>query len=441
MPRIRNSSLRAIALISAAAASAGCGLFHSGPPKSAGYQKEVDAVQQAGMPTSARDLAQPQPSDDENAATVYVDLKASLDAAPLAGDDELIDTYLTIVNPTQAQTNRAKSVLARRADMMERVHKAASRPKCVFDRDYSIENTASIKFPELKTVRAAARMLSSESLVMARSGQALAAVQNEARGFTIARHGGSDRALVSFLVQCAIDLITTHTLQKIMVISGGDPRVAAAVRQAITANWKAPEIAPVLATETAFQISLIDYLGKKGPEGLKELSGNKSGDLSVFGETGSDAWNSAVNDAGEHDLNVLASMRSACDLPYSLAFDREKSIAASISSGSAEPDQIISAILLPDISHLVSSKAADTAAARITRAAASLLEYKGTHGAPPARIDVAVTPPAIDPFSDRPLGYRREGSGFVVYSVGQTGQFRGGRRGSAIAKKEQAFRI
>lgn len=57
---------------------------------------------------------------------------------------------------------------------------------------------------------------------------------------------------------------------------------------------------------------------------------------------------------------------------------------------------------------------------QILIAAASLLMYHSRHGAFPARLETAV-PHSFDPFSGHALRYRREGNGFVIYSVGESG--------------------
>ena len=72
----------------------------------------------------------------------------------------------------------------------------------------------------------------------------------------------------------------------------------------------------------------------------------------------------------------------------------------------------------------------------VTLAAASLLAEKAKTGTYPDQ-----PPPGFtDPFTDKPLLYRREGGGFVVYSAGPTGHFDGGKQGQKVAGTESLFR-
>jgi len=59
---------------------------------------------------------------------------------------------------------------------------------------------------------------------------------------------------------------------------------------------------------------------------------------------------------------------------------------------------------------------------RLTRAGLALLQYKRTRGAFPETLETLGRGEWLDPFTDRPLHYRPEGEGFVVYSVGEDGK-------------------
>jgi hypothetical protein len=73
-------------------------------------------------------------------------------------------------------------------------------------------------------------------------------------------------------------------------------------------------------------------------------------------------------------------------------------------------------------------------------AGAALLAYRARHTAFPDRLEEALPAAALDPFSGRPFRYRREGDGFVVFSVGAVGTFDGGEPGAKIDSREVYFR-
>jgi hypothetical protein len=82
-------------------------------------------------------------------------------------------------------------------------------------------------------------------------------------------------------------------------------------------------------------------------------------------------------------------------------------------------------------------QAARVAARRLVLAAgAAVLAAKAQTGAFPA----ALPAPFTDPFTGKPLGYRREGTGFAVYSAGPAGTFDGGKPGDPAFGPNTVFR-
>ena len=96
----------------------------------------------------------------------------------------------------------------------------------------------------------------------------------------------------------------------------------------------------------------------------------------------------------------------------------------------------MSFILLPDGLKLDEDDLRLKAREATTLAAAALLTEKAKRGSYPG----GLPPEFADPFTDRPLVYRREGGGFVVYSAGPTGHFDGGRPGQKVPGRESLFR-
>lgn len=81
-----------------------------------------------------------------------------------------------------------------------------------------------------------------------------------------------------------------------------------------------------------------------------------------------------------------------------------------------------------------SHAAADAGIARVeaTKALLALTGYKAGHGAYPASLDEAQTGACRigeDPFSGKPLVYRRQGEGFLLYSIGDDLKDDGGKPG------------
>jgi hypothetical protein len=67
-----------------------------------------------------------------------------------------------------------------------------------------------------------------------------------------------------------------------------------------------------------------------------------------------------------------------------------------------------------------------TADVQITRAGLGLLRYRQAHGALPPTLEVLGLEGLLDPYTGKPLLYRTEGEGFVIYSVDEDLKDNGG---------------
>jgi hypothetical protein len=88
---------------------------------------------------------------------------------------------------------------------------------------------------------------------------------------------------------------------------------------------------------------------------------------------------------------------------------------------------------------LPGKQAAIQATANVTIAGASVLAWKARHKAFPPDLKSAMATVPTDPYDGNPLRYRRTGNGFVVYSIGSTGKFDGGRQNVKPTPYETRF--
>ena len=430
------------AAIAAGLCLCGCSTSHKVKSISDGsYKDAIAAAKKSGLPVSGAELAKPLPPASQNAAPIYEQLIQTMKDSPLEKQDAILDTYGSEMHPSPADTQEAAAALTRRQDLVTIAHQAAAIPKCVFDRPWASGDIVSIPMPELAKVRQAMRLISTESQVMAHQGQAMSAVRNDSLGFRLAHHAESDGVAISLLVRMAIELITLRGLQKIMVTSNGDGQVARAAADAIDKNWTAPQISPIVRRETGFEISIIEQLRESGPKGLVNIAGSEyKSQAEALAETPDSDWNDILNRSGMYLLVELNKIGKAVDLPFPTAFAREKALEAAQEQEPQSPRRLVCAILLLKTSDIVSKRAMIIATARATRAGAAVLSYRAAHGSLPATLSDAMPSVPADPFDLKPMRYRREGDGFVIYSVGPTLEYDGGTAGEAIAKKEIAFR-
>jgi hypothetical protein len=101
----------------------------------------------------------------------------------------------------------------------------------------------------------------------------------------------------------------------------------------------------------------------------------------------------------------------------------------------------LTGMLLPAFGRVKTLHCQTAAQVRMTRAGLALLRYRADHGTFPASLDALNMDNLSDPFTQRPLHYRPEDEGFLLYSVGEDLKDNGGaprpeRRDSQPGKKQ-----
>lgn len=403
------------------------------------YPAQLALARQQGLPVAMSDLARPAKTQGANAAPIYRQLGHMLRAYPLSNRELALEGLSTAPMPTPKALGFAKRALAHRARYLRIIHQAAACRSCVFHHDWNVADPTSITFPEIATIRESALLLSGQSVLMAENGQALPAVANEAVEFRLADQIAGEKILTAYQAACDIDTVAFIGMQKILFISNGDPKVAQAVQAAIAQNWHPRPLAPTLANEAAFQQGFVRFVEKAGPQSLANDPAQESSEIDLSGErAGSKEW----DDLMEANAAVLLAEQmqavSAADQPYSLAERAMREVVAD----SMKPlgSHLLPSLLVPNLASFVTLRAQDQAGAEVTEAGAAMLAWKASHGSfAPSLAGVLPSVPR-DPFSGKPIGYRAKGGGFVVYSVGPTGRFRGGSPVSEPDQAESVFR-
>src|SRR5438128_8426205 len=124
----------------------------------------------------------------QNAAPLYRQLMQRLKEKPLDQEADDIAEFLTSRREvTAAQLQKARQLLHSRQDVMDLIHQAAERPACDFERDWS-QGPSLLLWPELATMRRAARLLHAETYLLARDRRFSDAAATQSLGFNVAAH-------------------------------------------------------------------------------------------------------------------------------------------------------------------------------------------------------------------------------------------------------------
>ena len=234
----------------------GCG--HSKPPS---YVQEVADARVAGLPVSGQDLQADSPPPEQDAAPLYTKLTKLLQTHPLSKEEQR--AAFQWKQPSKEEWDKKRQSIKQHADVLSLLHRAASRPKCVFVRDWSWPNITPL--PELNAMTQATYLLEAESLLLVKDGKPLEAVRNQALGFQVARHAAAENLMLANDVADSVDSITLAGMAKILYWAGEDIAVAEAVRTELEKSWTPHSVAFALRSEIASHIVTIELLRQKGP--------------------------------------------------------------------------------------------------------------------------------------------------------------------------------
>ena len=376
------------------------------------------AARREGFAITAQDLQAPLPPPEQNAAPIYMQFASHSTGEPFPAFvvPEVSQDYQL----TEAEIAALRKALAdyANAEKVDAIHRATARPQCVFLRDWT--QGAGVSFPEYAYIRAAGNVLAAESLLLLHDGKPLEAVRVQAMGFAIARHAAQEPIFIGYTAACAIQSLTLRGMQNILLKAGTDAAVANAVRQAVEQNRARFTPAHAMRGGLAMMFITLDDTRAK-----------------PFKEVQAMPYMQSLKNASDFktytDRLEFTSIQQSRRLVTAMEHSYPQAMAA-VEAALPDPDPIPtqSGPYLP--STLVTAwpyRYAPALQARLRAqeesvgAAGALLVYRAAQGAFPDRLEAALAPAPADPFGTGSLGYRKEGAGFVLYSVGKTGKYDG----------------
>ena len=398
------------------------------------------AALKEGLILDPAKMQRPLPPEGQNAAPLYAKLAKLLKdkplnlplyAQPLAADQTYTPEQITIV----------KRIYDGRPEVWALVHQAADAPQCVVVRDWA--NKEGFVAPDLPTYREAERLLRTETYLLAAQGNYTDAVKNQARGLRIAGQAAADPTLINYLVGVACEALALNGMRDVLTLAGPNAEVAAEVRQAIEANRPHLSLRYGLIGEPAMlQIDFKTVRTNLAQYGMTGLAASLS---PLFGRNTSAADLQAASPADAKfaqdwmDASVALFLRKMCLLVHESDLKLFERRAAFALPSEAAPTalSVLQNITLPAYGGMADQPARLSAHEAVVLAGAAVMGLWTKERGFPETLPATYT----DPFTYKPLGYRREGAnGFVVYSAGPDGAFDGGKRGMKMLPGQIAFR-
>ncbi len=414
---------------------------------------QLEAAHREGIPISLEDLQKQSVPPDQNADTFVAKIVEKDKAAPLSQQDTMAVDNLTRPSPTPDQIAQGRKVLVAHRERLLLIHQAARCPFYVAPPATLELNGMTLldDFPRGAQFRDYARWLNAEGMLLLLDGKPFDAIQVVSLSFGLSRHAAAGSAIAYFVGE-AINSIALGGLRLILYRVGSDASVAEAVSKTLETQYRAPSLAAALRGEVASALVLSDSQRRDIPRMLRgdPNSGEKPFEKTPEYRTWTrkfgyptDPRQAASRSLDMNDAHYLAWIRriiALADLPYPEALSGITAITREAEKNADHPDYFLAILRIGSSNKLPTTRARHQAIAEVVRVGASLLAWKAKNGRFPETLAECLPSPPPDPFDLRPIRYRREGGGFVVYSVGESGKFDGGKPDSKPKSGEILFR-
>lgn len=344
----------------------------------------------------------------ENAASIY---RKAFELYPDGPTDEEA-RLMARLSDGEALTPAERAILERalekNREALALLHRAASMPRCDFGVDFSKGLAAEL--PHVAPMIRSAKLLDLEALLSEGPRAALAALASQRMAEAVAE----EPILISQFVRAVCHGLASNSWEQ--AFRGEVPEEA--LRSLLDS------LSPERAREGYERAFLFELYG-----GAKLIL--EGGDLSAFRPEAArirrpdDPLTAA--DLGYY-AETMAEFSALAGRPYYEARDRLAALRVERLDGAPWYAEL-TRLAMPAFDRAARREAESEAGQGALRLAAALRIYRERHGAYPASLDAlgGLLPAApVDPFTGRPYLYRREGPGFVVWSVGADGADGGG---------------
>ncbi len=380
-----------------------------------------------GEPVRLSQLAEPPIPDSDNAATVYSQAFAAtrLTDEDAKSAEDILSGKLTAADPNVV--SRAAAIVERNRTALALIHRASAMPRCQFQIDWEkgIETT----FPHLAGLRQCARLAQLESVALALADRPDAAVDACGIIFQIGDVADGPSFILELTKYACID-IGVQTLEVILRESEPSPAACQALavrlaREDLMSSFKRSLQGERVSGISDFEgvrsardpFKAVVELEEEHPD-RRDHSPTRTESNRRFHHSYFTRWLFASDEVAY--LEAMAQL-----IKQAPRFYREVQAALSAleepQSRLLEP-HVMTALLLPSFRRSFDQRDRRIATLGLSRVALLLRAYRAGRGLYPKSLpeleQVLAEKLPQDPFSGKPFAYRREGTGFVLYSWG-----------------------
>jgi hypothetical protein len=377
-------------------------------------QSEMARIRAAREPVTFQDLKTRLPKVDEavNAARFYqagMDLiTRSAETGDLTVEYGHCSTQGPAARPGKKLLAQSRSVLADNQLALAMFDNATNLPVC--RNDLWIENGIGAILPRLSRPRQAARLLSLRTCCLTLEGKSDAAVDSAVTSLRMTRLLDDQPLLIAYLVKIACQTLAFRDAQFVLQFGAPSEKALARLQNALLEVDQPREVHDMILGERVYQIETMrtliagasDLTPVQAPENLMPERWPQTYRLSPW------LKQMALDTLRDSDA-VLVAVRNA----WPAAFNDLKN---------ARPIGVFGQILTPAYQHVLVQVGRKMAAGRCTAVAVMIERYRRAHRErlPQTLADLVPAYAAalpLDPFTGKPLLYRRDKNDYTVYSV------------------------
>jgi len=388
-----------------------------------------------GFPLSLAELPKRNVPNADNAATYIRRLNEIGKKRPLPEEDMLfIHGDIQNERPlSPQQASRAKAIFASRPDVLLNIEKAAA---CI---DYYIplkkgfggETGESAAIIALGAgLRSAARWLNAKTGLLLAERRNKEAIANQSKALHLARVAQQAPSLVEVLIANALNAIALRGMEKILLAAGDQPEIAQAVKEAIQRERSGVSFQNMFRCELAMHLGILEGM-RKDAVSLSSTQTFLTPDFRAqikkfhYPDDPKQIAERYIN-ANETTLILkFLEIRSVMSAPYYQKPPKGFPSQKEMERLTEEPDTAFAYIAIPVYISTRAVLARQEATKKSIQMGAQTLAWKVKRGAFPNSLKEVISSIPLDPFDGKPLRYRKEGAGFVIYSVGETGKYDG----------------
>ncbi len=390
------------------------------------------ALEKEGRPMVAADLIPPEVPDARNAAPLYEKAAGLLKKQAVTKKKTLLDHSSSLAFSFMGDAVEPEK-RAELRELMEQdvvisalatVEEALQRPACRFD--YGYENGLSADVFSSRDLRLLARLWGARACLEAEPNQASHAWDRIQAQFRLADALRRQPTAMDQVFRLGIIADLCRTVRKLYEIA---PPSEAEYRRIEALLAEHVDLEPLIHAMDAQRLFTGEWLFTLPQGQLYEAL--RRDDQSLLGHGGPEVFARLAfrviafrpRFVADH-ATYLQAMRSAVHILESPYAPPEGALHEEYRDLAGR--SLLTGELTPRVDFVKRFYCGMVAKVHMTRAGLGLLQYQKTHGTFPPSLDALGLENLIDPFVDKPLHYRTEGDGFVVYSVGEDQKDNGG---------------